>query len=78
MQVMKFVCEIDMMNAAFEDPEELIRILKEQVIKKLEGGNISKGTPDSKGCYLIHRLKDSNGNFVGQWAFNFTKENSHD
>lgn len=29
MQGMKFVCEIDMTNAAFEDPEELIRILKE-------------------------------------------------
>lgn len=63
---MKFVCEIDMTNAAFEDPEELIRILKEQVIKKLEGSNTG------------NRLKDSNGNFVGQWAFHFTKENSHD
>ena len=29
MQGMKVVCEIDMTNAAFEDPEELIRI-KEQ------------------------------------------------
>lgn len=66
MQGMKFVCEIDMTNAAFEDPEELIRILKEQVIKKLEGSNTG------------NRLKDVNGNFVGQWAFNFTKENSHD
>ena len=74
---MKFICEIDMTNAAFEDPEELIRILKDQVIKKLDGG-ISNVTLDSKGCYLIHRLKDSNGNFIGQWAFHFTKENSHD
>lgn len=76
---MKFICEIDMTNAAFEDPDELIRILKDQVIKKLDGGisNVNV-TLDSKGCYLIHRLKDSNGNFVGQWAFHFTKENSHD
>ena len=62
MQGMKFVCEIDMTNAAFEDPEELIRILKEQVIKKLDRSNTG------------NRLKDSNGNFVGQWAFHFTKD----
>lgn len=63
---MKFICEIDMTNAAFEDPEELIRILKEQVIKRLEEGNTG------------NRVSDCNGNFVGQWAFHFTKENSHD
>ena len=65
MQGMKFICEIDTLNAAFEDPQELVNIIKEQVIKKLEQGNTG------------NRLKDSNGNFVGQWAFSLTKVDSH-
>lgn len=57
MRGMKFRCDIDMQNAAFENPEELISILWEQVIKKIEENNTG------------NRVRDSNGNAVGQWAF---------
>ena len=66
MQGMKFICEINTFNSAFEDPQELINIIKEQVIKKLEQGNTG------------NRVKDSNGNFVGQWAFSLIKESNHE
>lgn len=57
MRGMRFRCDIDMQNDAFENPEELISILREQVIKKIEENNTG------------NRVRDSNGNTVGQWAF---------
>jgi hypothetical protein len=52
---MKFSISVNMDNAAFEDEQELVTILK-GVIKDYQNGNTGK------------QLFDSNGNKVGQWV----------
>ena len=51
---MKFTCEIDMDNAAFEDPHELARLL----------ARITRASRNTTGASVI----DSNGNKVGSWS----------
>lgn len=58
---MRFICEISLDNAAFENPEELPTILR-QIATELEKGNTGK------------RVKDNNGNFVGQWFIEVEEE----
>ena len=55
---MKFRCEIDMSNAAFDENREfeLCRILT-MIVRQVREGQTGMG------------LKDSNGNRVGQWVF---------
>lgn len=58
---MKFRMEIDCGNAAFEDPQELARILRSVA-----------DSPDiaSMGCRTEGvKLRDLNGNTVGEWWF---------
>ena len=57
---MKFTLEIKMDNKAFEDPSELARIIKEQVLNRIDISNKSVGGIDGK-------VRDINGNTVGQW-----------
>ena len=52
---MKFHCEIDMDNAAFEDDGELARLLSQMAKQAAEG---------QTGM----RVVDANGNRVGQWV----------
>jgi len=52
---MKFRCEIDMDNAAFEDDGELVRLLTKVAKQAAEG---------QTGM----RIVDANGNRVGQWV----------
>jgi hypothetical protein len=61
---MKFTLEINMSNNAFEDPSELARIIKEQVIDRIDISNKSCGGIDGK-------VRDINGNTVGQWDIPF-------
>ncbi len=55
---MKFRCDIDMSNAAFDENREfeLCRILT-MIVRQVREGQTAMG------------LKDSNGNRVGQWVF---------
>ena len=55
---MKFRCDIDMSNAAFDENREfeLCQILT-TISKQINEGQTGMG------------LKDSNGNRVGQWVF---------
>ena len=50
-----FSCKIDMENEAFENHEELPRILR-AIAAEITKGNTGK------------RVADTNGNFVGQWV----------
>ena len=50
-----FSCKIDMENEAFENHEELPRILR-AIAAEITKGNTGK------------RVADINGNFVGQWV----------
>ena len=50
-----FCCKIDMGNEAFEDYEELTRIVR-AFAAEVAKGNTGK------------RVADINGNFVGQWV----------
>lgn len=59
-KTMKFKCEIDMDNEAFENDDELPKILR-QIITELTKANTGK------------RVKDTNGNFVGQWSIEVTE-----
>jgi len=52
---MKFRCEINMDNAAFEDDGELVRLLTKVAKQAAEG---------QTGM----RIVDANGNRVGQWV----------
>lgn len=59
---MKFTLKIDMGNAAFEDAGngiELARILREAAQKLYDMGEVVRGETD--------RLRDINGNTVGEW-----------
>ena len=51
-----FKLEIDTDNAAFEDPSEVPRMLREAA-KKIEAGTMSG------------KLRDINGNTCGEWKF---------
>lgn len=51
-----FKLEIDTENAAFEDPSEVPRMLREAA-KKIDGGQMSG------------KLRDINGNICGEWKF---------
>ena len=70
---MRFTLEIKMNGQAFEDPSELARIIKEQVLNRIDISNKSCGGIDGK-------VRDINGNTVGQWDIPFipsrTKENA--
>lgn len=59
---MKFTLSIDMGNAAFQEwpEEELVRILKEAEADILSSTKSHRGV--ARG-----RLRDTNGNLVGQW-----------
>ena len=57
---MKFTLEIKMSGQAFEDPSELARIIKDQVLNRIDISNKSCGGIDGK-------VRDINGNTVGQW-----------
>jgi hypothetical protein len=61
---MKFTLEIKMNGQAFEDPSELARIIKEQVLNRIDISNKSCGGIDGK-------VRDINGNTVGQWDIPF-------
>lgn len=54
---MKFLLEITMDNAAFDDPQELARIVAETAIK------ISASDWDGDQ----YPVRDVNGNYVGFW-----------
>ena len=61
---MEFKLEINMSNQAFREPSELARIIREQVLNRINISNESIGGIGGK-------VRDINGNTVGQWDIPF-------
>lgn len=56
---MKFRCEIDMDNAAFDNPGLELRRIHRQIADQIENTDIEDGAEQV--------LRDHNGNRVGRW-----------
>lgn len=64
---MKFKLEIDLDNAAFDDPMELVRVLR----KLADTYALWDG---AQGKQQIAPIFDVNGNRVGEWSFRGTRK----